>query len=417
MSTTSSTSGTTSIVSRRILPARQTRTKVATYNDVINSSEEFLIEKAFINYYKRNSRDAGYGIGSKRAKFYKDENYNPSDSRAPKQFNTSTTFLTGFTYDIAMQRHFSLVRNEDHPENPWRTFKVFNIFEFHGLVQHCKRIIGRRATREEVLLAHNIHHYRKMRDTIWLKTRKEYLVAQNQYESIYLNCNSYDSALLAAGSLIEVTIAVIQRKIKNAFAIIRPPGHHATFDIAKGFCIFNNVAIASMNLVKNHGVKKVLIVDWDIHFGNGTQNIFAEDPNVLYLSLHRYEDSQFYPGDIRGAAENAGHGEGEVSAGFDAAVNDPIGNCLLTPAAYGQMTYMLKNIADGRLVLSLEGGYDLHSIALSAYECMQVLMGAEPDPIEASLAPQNGCIEAIDLVKRIQKKYWKCLQDEVSTSS
>ncbi|KAI9483581.1 MAG: hypothetical protein EXX96DRAFT_451775, partial [Benjaminiella poitrasii] len=333
--------------------------------------------------------------------------------------NKRRLLKTGFVYDTAMSYHATPDPMEIHPEDPRRIFKIFNILERNGLLNECKRIKSRRALKEEILLVHNIIHYRN---------RADYIAMENNYDSIYLNSNSFESALYAVGSLIELLGAVITNQIRNAMAIIRPPGHHAESDVPMGFCLFNNVAIATRACMKNFGVKKTLIVDWDIHFGNGTQSIFSEDPNVLYISLHRFEDGSFYPSDMKGSASYTGYGKGIgktvnipwpcagmtdadyvyafreiivpiamefnpdvviVSAGFDAALNDPIGKCNVTPAGYGHMTHMLKSIANGKLVIALEGGYDLNAIAVSALACMNVLLGDAPDPLQSDLYPKK----------------------------
>ncbi|KAI8048226.1 hypothetical protein BDF21DRAFT_351767 [Thamnidium elegans] len=371
-------------------------------------------------------------------------------SKFTKELTSRRQLKTGFVYDTAMSYHATPNPMEIHPEDPRRIFKIFNILEQHGILRECRRIVSRRATKQEILLVHNIIHYRKLRDTEDLKCRSDYMAMENDYDSIYLNSNSFESALYAVGSLINLMEAVINDTVKNAFAIIRPPGHHAEADMPMGFCLFNNVAIATRSCQQKLGVKKVLIVDWDVHFGNGTQVIFSEDPDVLYISLHRFEDALFYPSDNKGSASYTGYGKGigktvnvpwpcpgmtdadylyafwevimpiamefspdvvVVSAGFDAAINDPIGKCNVTPAGYGQMTHMLKSLAHGKLVIALEGGYDLNSIAVSALACMNVLLGDSPEPIDSNLTPKKECIETIAEVKKVQQKYWNCLSE------
>ncbi|KAG1293226.1 hypothetical protein G6F66_006280 [Rhizopus arrhizus] len=342
---------------------------------------------------------------------------------------------TGFVYDTAMSYHATPDPIDIHPEDPRRIFMIYTTLEKHGLLAECKRIKSRKATKEEITA---IHKYSK---------RSQYIELEHIYDSIYLNASSFESGLYAAGSLIALLEALVKDEIRNAFAIIRPPGHHAEYNSPMGFCLFNNVAIAVNHCMKNLAVKKTLIVDWDIHFGNGTQNIFSENPNVLYISLHRYEGKMFYPADRKGAAEYTGHGKGEgttvnipwpcggmtdadyfyafkevvipiamefgpdllvVSAGFDAAIGDPIGQCKVTPAGYAHMTHMLKSINNGKLAIALEGGYNLNSIALSALGCMNVLLGDSPPAIENALVPKQECIDTIKLVKKVQQKYWRC---------
>jgi acetoin utilization deacetylase AcuC-like enzyme len=205
--------------------------------------------------------------------------------------------------------------------------------------------------------------------------------------------------------------AVMQKKVKNAFCALRPPGHHAEKDRAMGFCIFNNVAVACKYAQKKFGVKKVLIIDWDVHHGNGTQNAFWIDPSVFYFSIHQYP---FYPG--TGSENEIGEKEGEgftfnlpmfagsgdleyveafesilyplavkfspdfifISAGFDAHKDDPLAQINLSEAGYGRMTEVVTRLAaeccDNRLVSVLEGGYNSKSLASSVEEHLLVLM-------------------------------------------
>ena len=211
---------------------------------------------------------------------------------------------------------------------------------------------------------------------------------------------SLDVALRAAGGALNAVDAVISGEARNAFCIVRPPGHHATPDRGMGFCIFNNVAIAARYAQRKHGVERVLIADWDVHHGNGTQDIFYADGSVLFFSTHQYP---WYPG--TGAADETGYGAGEgltincpfaagagyeeiggafrarltpaaeafrpdlvlISAGFDSRAGDPLGRFLLTDEAFGELTEMMLEIADrsasGRLVSVLEGGYRLEGLA------------------------------------------------------
>ncbi|RCH82898.1 Histone deacetylase hda1, partial [Rhizopus stolonifer] len=285
---------------------------------------------------------------------------------------------TGFVYDIVMSYHATLNPIDIHPEDPRRIYKIYAVLEKNGLLAECQRIKSRKATREEIT-----------------QDRSKFLEFEEIYDSMYFNSSSFESGLYAAGSLIALLEALVNDVIKNAFAIIRPPGHHAEHDTPMGFCLFNNVAIATRHCMKKLNVKKTVIVDWDIHFGNGTQSIFQEDPDVLYISLHRYDDQKFYPADRKGAVDYTGKGEGEgktvnipwpcagmsdadylyafretvvpiimefdpelliVSAGFDAAVGDPIGECNVTPAGYAHMTHMLKSVNNGKMAIALEGG-------------------------------------------------------------
>ena len=212
---------------------------------------------------------------------------------------------------------------------------------------------------------------------------------------------TWQTALLAAGGLLEAVDRIMDGSVRNALALVRPPGHHAEASRAMGFCFFNNAAIAAEHLVRRHGAKRVLVVDWDLHHGNGTEHAFYERRDVMYFSTHQ---APLYPG--TGAARFFGHGEGYgynlnvpllagkgdadflhvferilapvaaqfepdfilSSAGFDIAAGDPLGGMEVTPAGFGRMTAslmaMAERTASGRLALVLEGGYDL--VALRA---------------------------------------------------
>jgi histone deacetylase 6 len=273
----------------------------------------------------------------------------------------------------------------------------------------------------------------------------------NLLDSIYFNNATYECAKLAAGGAIEACSAVVQGTVRNAIAIIRPPGHHAESDQPSGFCIFNNVPIAARVCQTNYPetCRKVMILDWDVHHGNGIQHAFYDDPNVLYISLHVFKGGNFYPnlpdGNLNFCGEGSGegknvnipweeHGMGDseyiyafqqivmpiamefdpdlviVSAGFDAAEGDLLGGCFVTPACYGHMTHMLMRLAQGKLVVCLEGGYNLRSIARSALAVTRVLMLEPPDRLREDLPPpKDSAVRTIANVKRQHSKNWKCL--------
>jgi acetoin utilization deacetylase AcuC-like enzyme len=222
---------------------------------------------------------------------------------------------------------------------------------------------------------------------------------------------SFEAALFAAGAGVAAADAVMDEKIDNAFCAVRPPGHHAETDRAMGFCLLNNVAIAARYLQRARGIGKILIIDWDVHHGNGTQEIFYEDPSVMLFSSHQYP---YYPG--TGSMEEGGNGEGKtftvnaplragcgdseyeevyekmlspiadvfqpdfvlISAGFDAHASDPLASMRLTDEGYAKLTRMAVDIAEkhcgGRLISMLEGGYDL-ALGTSVLAHIEVLSG------------------------------------------
>ncbi|KAL7004823.1 Histone deacetylase hda1 [Cystobasidiomycetes sp. EMM_F5] len=270
-------------------------------------------------------------------------------------------------------------------------------------------------------------------------------------ESLFVNEHTALCARLSLGGVIESCRAVAEDRIQNAFAIVRPPGHHSEPEHAMGFCFYNNVAVAAQYLkalYKEKGIRRILILDWDVHHGNGTQRAFWTDPDVLYISLHRYDNGTFYPGGSYGAMNMTGGGLGNgksvnipwscgevkdadylhafqkivmpiahefapdfvlVSAGYDAAEGDPLGGCEVTPAGYAHMTYMLSALAKGRLVLALEGGYNVDVIATSALACVRVMLGELPPelpPMVASTAATSVC----HLVAEVQSQFWDCIK-------
>lgn len=236
-------------------------------------------------------------------------------------------------------------------------------------------------------------------------------------EDTTISPGSVDAAMLAAGACVELVGDVLDGAVKNGFALVRPPGHHALADRAMGFCIFNNIAVAAASALAR-GLKRVLIVDWDVHHGNGTQDIFYERRDVLFFSTHQFP---FYPG--TGDVGETGRGEGVgytlnvpfraglsdadyvlafneilvpaaeafrpelvlVSAGFDAHDGDPLAAMRLSSDGFSALCGVVRDIADqwaqGRLVLALEGGYALDSLAKSARACAEVLVGGTPAAI------------------------------------
>ena len=291
------------------------------------------------------------------------------------------------------------------------------------------------------------------------KDLTELKVLEAEYDSVYFNQLTFSSALLSAGGAIETCKAVVSRQLKNGIAVIRPPGHHAEFNRPSGFCFFDNVAIAAKvcQIDWPDTCRKILILDWDVHHGNGIQQAFEGDPNVLYISIHVHQDGNFYPmgpygnhlhcGVGRGLGKNInipwpsqGMGDADylyafqkvvmpvalefnpdlviIAAGFDAAQGDHLGGCHVSAAGFGHMTHMLMSLAEGRVVACLEGGYNLQSISKSALAVTRVLMGEPPDRLSET-KPTRGGLETVRMVKHYQSKYWTSLgskrldQDEV----
>jgi acetoin utilization deacetylase AcuC-like enzyme len=337
---------------------------------------------------------------------------------------------TGLLYDERFLLHQAPY---DHPEHPGRLSAIWRRCEREGLADRCRRVPAREAARAEIARVHTKDHI----DAIEATAASDF---QQLDPDTYTCRDSTATARLAAGGLIDLANEVADGRIDNGLALLRPPGHHAEADRAMGFCLFNNVAIAA-RAAQQKGARRILIVDWDLHHGNGTQNTFWEDSTVLYFSTHQFP---FYPG--TGALDEVGGGEGRgytvnvplppgcgdaeyaaafervllpiarqfapdlvlVSAGFDAADGDPLGSMRISPAGYGWMTAALLNLARGRVVLALEGGYNLDAISRSAEACLRVLLG-EPAPPASFGDPSPVATKILDSATRAQRPFWASL--------
>lgn len=298
---------------------------------------------------------------------------------------------TGFLFDERCLRHEP---GPGHPESPLRLRAVMDRLSreawFTGL-----KVFDRAAPAEENWLReiHSAAYLARARETC--ERGEEMLDSAD----VGVCPESFNAARLAAGGALLLADAVVEKEIQNGFALLRPPGHHAEADAAMGFCLLNNVAVLARYLQKKHGLEKILILDWDVHHGNGTQHAFEEDPSVFYMSIHQFP---FYPGTGRASENGAGRGKGTtlncpvpagagdseyshifsekiipaaeaykpdmilVSAGFDAHADDPLGQVQLSTAAFAWMTERVLEIAErfcqGRLVSLLEGGYNLTAL-------------------------------------------------------
>jgi acetoin utilization deacetylase AcuC-like enzyme len=309
--------------------------------------------------------------------------------------------------DPLFQRH----ETGKHPEQPARLAAIANRLDSAGLLAKCKPGTYVPLTAQAVGEVHDT-------DVV---TRAEQLAAAGGgwlEADTFVSPESYQVALAATGACVAAVDQVIRGDDKTALCLVRPPGHHATVQQSMGFCLFNNVAIAAHHARRAHGLERILIVDWDVHHGNGTQHIFWTDPTVRFLSIHRFGHG-FYPG--TGDADEVGSGPGLgaitnvpvaygasrpdyralfrsaletvadkckpeliiLSAGFDAHHRDPIGSLGLVTEDFAEMTKMLLAVADrysgGRLVSCLEGGYDLQALADSVQAHAEELLQNHPE--------------------------------------
>jgi acetoin utilization deacetylase AcuC-like enzyme len=289
-----------------------------------------------------------------------------------------------------------------HPERPERFDAVLNGLNRAGLLDRMLLLEARTATGDELLLCHTAEYLKTVRRDV--ESGRRYLSTGDTD----ITPNSWDVATRAVGGVLNAVDAVLSGSARNAFCAVRPPGHHANAARGMGFCLFNNAAIAARYAQHNHGVGRVLIVDWDVHHGNGTQDIFYRDASVFYFSSHQWP---LYPG--TGRADETGDGPGEgatmnfpfpagagrreilgavenhllpaaarfqpdlvlISAGFDSRVGDPLGRFTLTDIDFADLTRAVMGIAGGRVVSVLEGGYNLAGLASAAAAHVAALLG------------------------------------------
>jgi acetoin utilization deacetylase AcuC-like enzyme len=317
---------------------------------------------------------------------------------------------TGLILDECFQRHDT---GAGHPESPARLRAIQDALTGKRLVDRCVRLPLREALAEHVHRVHEPGYVERIRTTC--HSGAAYIDTPDSA----ICRESCDLALLAAGSLLEAVDRVMAGEIDNAFCAVRPPGHHALRDLSMGFCLLNNIAIAADHLVHHHAIERVLILDWDVHHGNGTQATFESRPDVLFISLHGHP-RWVYPGTSGYANETGvGHGEGYtlnlpmepgaedddyqrafvesvipaiqrfqpqfvlVSSGFDAHRSDPLAPINLEDAAFDSMTRVAMTVADlyagGRMVTVLEGGYDLGVLGRCVASHVRHLLEYAPD--------------------------------------
>ncbi|KAG2460781.1 HDAC5 deacetylase, partial [Polypterus senegalus] len=376
-------------------------------------------------------------------------------------------FTTGVVYDTFMLKHQCTCGNtNNHPEHAGRIQSIWSRLQETGLLSRCERIRGRKATLDEIQTVHSEHHALLYgtsplnRQKLDSKKLLGTLTTKVDSDTVWNEMHSSSAVRMAVGCVIELAFKVASGELKNGFAVVRPPGHHAEESTAMGFCFFNSIAIAAKLLQQKLNVGKILIVDWDIHHGNGTQQAFYSDPNVLYISLHRYDDGNFFPGS--GAPDEVGSGAGVgynvniawtggvdppvgdveylaafrtvvmpianefspdvvlVSAGFDAVEGhqSPLGGYSVTAKCFGHLTKQLMKLAGGRVVLALEGGHDLTAICDASESCVSALLGSELEPLPQSLLQQKPCPKAVaslEKVIEIQSKHWGSIVRYAST--
>lgn len=321
---------------------------------------------------------------------------------------------TALVYDPIFLEHITPAH---HPERPQRVLKAMLVLEaLHwleraGLVQ----LAPRPATIDELARVHDPDYIREV-EAFSQEVAREAKAGGSQSHffttDTYISPKSYEVACMAAGAPLVAIDAIMKGEVNNAYCLVRPPGHHALADEAMGFCLFNNIAVAARYALDHYGLERVMIIDYDVHHGNGTQDMFYDDPRVLYFSTHQ---APFYPG--TGLSDEIGEGAGLgttinvplpaqtafgtyeavfrqimapaadrfdpqlilVSAGFDAHWKDPIGDMYLSTAGFARLTQIIIDeanfLCNGRLVMVQEGGYDLDAMANGIATCINLLLG------------------------------------------
>ncbi len=309
---------------------------------------------------------------------------------------------TGFVYHPAYLEHDM---GAGHPQSPNRLRAILQQSEQSGTVAQLVKIEPRKAEEEWITQVHTPNHVALLNRHAPSSGR----VSLDPDTS--MSPGSLTAAYLAAGGALAGVDAIMAKEVDHVFCAVRPPGHHAEAGRAMGFCLFNNVAIAARYVQKKFGISRVLIVDWDVHHGNGTQHSFEDDPSILFFSTHQFPH---YPGTGRGTERGTGAGEGftinvpmeagegdeeyhevfrkvlvpaadefepefvMISAGFDAHRDDPLASMGLTEAGYADLTDIVAGIAtrhaQGRILSSLEGGYNLKALAMSVEAHLKALL-------------------------------------------
>ena len=334
---------------------------------------------------------------------------------------------TAYVYDPIYLEHDL----PSHPENARRLKRILKTLEDEGMLERLKPLKPRPATAEELQRVHTSAHIERVRRVA--QAGGGYLDPDT-----YVSPRSFEAALMAAGGLVRAVEAVLAGEVANGFGLVRPPGHHATATRAMGFCLFNNVAVAARAALAGGQVERIFIADFDVHHGNGTQDAFADDPAVFYFSSHQYPH---YPG--TGLWNETGHGAGKgtllnvplpagvgdagyaqvfaelvwplverfrpdlilVSAGYDAHWSDPLAQMNLSLTGYGwlgqELVRMAEQLCDGRIVFTLEGGYQLDVLAYGVLNTFYAMLGEET--IADPLGPSSRSERPVDaLIARLK---------------
>jgi len=334
----------------------------------------------------------------------------------------------------------------DHPESPQRLRVINKVLKKKGVKEHFVTPDFVSASRKTIVMNHSTDLVNRVAET-----------AGKMFDALdpdtKTSPDSYAAAILAVGALTTGVDLLLSGDIDNGFALVRPPGHHAEYNRSMGFCLFNNVAVAARHAIADCGLHKVMVVDWDLHHGNGTNNSFYDTDNVLYISTHQFP---YYPG--TGAVQETGKGKGEgytvniplpgyqgdsdyaaifndiivpvgreynpdlilVSCGFDIYKNDPLGMMEVTAPGFAYLTRCMVNLAeevcDGKLLVTLEGGYNLNGQRDGTMAVLSELSGQRlntgyatnlDEQLATELSRAKSDHPAVEQAKNVAKRYWK----------
>ncbi|TGZ68319.1 hypothetical protein CRM22_004299 [Opisthorchis felineus] len=405
---------------------------------------------------------------------------------------------TGLVYDPRMTLHkHEWFSNEQ--ESPARIQRAFKRCQEEGLVMRCTMVPARQISEQALTSIHGRKYIQRIKQSRNFALPELYKLS-GQFDGVFFNEATWASSCLAAGSLKHLANLVVHGRLANGFALLRPPGHHAMHSEACGYCFFNNVAITAASFldplptvlqVEEKGypnvrrtrsrskstrdmtrdtaindtpnlsnadtasklgsrvkLERILIVDWDVHHGQGTQYAFYQDKRVLFISMHRFEQGNFWPNLREANYDFIGDGPGRgynvnipleetgltdsdylamfhqlimpiaiefnpelviVSCGFDAAIGCPEGRMWLSPAVFGHFIHHLKMLAGGKLVVALEGGYYVDSLAESSVHVLKTLLGDQPAPLRLSCPPCKSTRRTIDACSTALRAHWKSL--------
>lgn len=339
---------------------------------------------------------------------------------------------------LALVKHdlfFQHTNGPNHPECAERLISIFNTLEKTKLIDKAVSIDFGPATEEDITRVHTKAHFDRIKAT----AGKEHVKLDEDTATCPV---SFDAAMMASGALISSLDHILSGDIDTAFAFARPAGHHAEKDKPMGFCLFNYVAVAAAHLIHKHKMDRVLVIDWDVHHGNGTQNIFFDDPRVLFFSIHQYP---FYPG--TGSLKELGYDKGLgynvnvpipsmygdddylrifheilkpviaqykpqftiVSAGFDAFFIDPLGGMRVTANGFAKFTRFVMEAAiehsENKIAFALEGGYNLGELGNIAKEVVEEIIDINVSSTEFN-KENTMCDHTIEEVKRVYSPYW-----------